>query len=77
MSTRRKINKILNEKGLSAEVEYDGKGASMDECGWWTVKFDKDSTDFVNNSVDYGFCGVIEFCEIDCGLLELSELPCR
>ena len=40
MSTRRKINKILKEKGLAADVEYDGSGASRDEYGWWTVTLD-------------------------------------
>lgn len=47
MSTRRKINKILKGKGLSAEVSYDGTGASRDEYGWWTVTFNPESADFI------------------------------
>ncbi|EQB4724774.1 hypothetical protein [Enterobacter hormaechei] len=76
MSTRRKINKILKEKGLTADVEYDGSGASRDEHGWWTVTFDPESADFVRlNLNETEFTGSIEFCELEDGFQQLSELP--
>ena len=76
MSTRRKINKILKAKGLSADVEYDGTGASRDEYGWWTVTFDPESADFIRMKLNEPeFSGAIEFCEIDDGLEQLSEMP--
>ena len=76
MSTRRKINKILKGKGLSAGVEYDGAGASRDEYGWWTVTFAPESVDFIRMELNEPeFTGVVEFCEIDDGLEQLSELP--
>lgn len=76
MSTRRKINKILKEKCLSADVAYDGTGASRDEYGWWTVTFDPVSADFIRMKLsEPEFSGVIEFCEIDDGLEQLSEMP--
>ena len=78
MSTRRKIEKILKHKGLVADVEYDGKGASRDEYGWWTVTFDPASADFIRLKLNEPeMTGVIEFCEIDDGLEQLSELPER
>lgn len=76
MSTRRKINKILKEKGLVAEVQYDGSGASRDEYGWWTVNFDTATADFIRQKLNEPeFTGVIEFCEIEDGLEQLSEMP--
>lgn len=76
MSTRRKINKILKEKRLSADVVYDGSGASRDEYGWWTVTLDNESADFVRSKLNEPeFTGVIEFCEIENGVEQLSELP--
>ena len=76
MSTRRKINKILKEKGLSACVEYDGSGASTDEYGWWPVTFDTETTDFIRNKLNEPeFTGSIEFCEIEEGIIQLSEMP--
>ncbi|MEG6249527.1 hypothetical protein UXO05_02800 [Enterobacter ludwigii] len=76
MSTRRKINKILKEKGLVADVEYDGSGASRDEYGWWTVTLDQASADFVRMKLNEPeFTGSIEFCEIEEGFQHLSELP--
>lgn len=76
MSTRRKINKILKEKRLSADVEYDGAGAGRDEYGWWAVTFDPASADFIRLKLNEPeFTGVIEFCEIDDGLEQLSEMP--
>lgn len=76
MSTRRKINKILKEKGLAADVQYDGTGASRDEYGWWTVTFDPTSSDIIRLKLNEPeFTGVIEFCEIEEGLQQLSELP--
>lgn len=76
MSTRRKINKILKGKGLSAEVSYDGTGASRDEYGWWTVTFNPESADFIRLKLNEPeFTGVIEFCEIEDGLEQLSEMP--
>jgi len=76
MSTRRKINKILKEKGLSAEVQYDGSGASRDEYGWWTVTLDPACTDFIRLKLNEPeFTGSIEFCEVEDGLEQLSELP--
>ncbi|MEG7606704.1 hypothetical protein [Citrobacter braakii] len=76
MSTRRKINKILKGKCLVADVEYDGSGASMDEYGWWTVTLDQESADFVRLKLNEPeFTGVIEFCEIEEGIQQLSELP--
>lgn len=78
MSTRRKINKILKEKGLVAEAEYDGKGASRDEFGWWTVTFDESSSDFICAKLDEPkSIYVIEFCEIEDGIEQLTELPLR
>lgn len=76
MSTRRKINEILKEKGLAADVEYDGSGASRDEYGWWTVTFEPASADFIRlNLNEPEFTGSIEFCELEDGLELLSELP--
>lgn len=76
MSTRRKINKILKEKGLVAEVEYDGSGASRDEYGWWTVTFDTATAGFIRLKLNEPeFTGSIEFCEIEEGLEQLSEMP--
>ncbi len=76
MSTRRKINKILKEKCLSADVAYDGSGASRDECSWWTVTFNPESADFIRLKLNEPeFSGVIEFCEIEDGLEQLSEMP--
>lgn len=76
MSTRRKINKILKEKGLVAEVQYDGSGASRDEYGWWAVTFDTATADFIRQKLNEPeFTGVIEFCEIEEGLEQLSEMP--
>lgn len=76
MSARRKINKTLKEKGLSADVEYDGSGASRDEYGWWTVTLDPASADFVRLKLNEPeFTGSIEFCELEEGLQQLSELP--
>ncbi|OYL90017.1 hypothetical protein CI759_16910 [Shigella sonnei] len=50
MSTRRKINKTLKGKGLSA--------------------------DFIRLKLNEPeFTGVIEFCEIEDGLEQLSEMP--
>ena len=78
MSTRRKINKILKGKGLVAEVQYDGSGTSCHEYGWWTVTFDSDSADFIRKKLNEPeFTGVIEFCEIEDGLEQLSEMPNR
>lgn len=76
MSTRRKINKILKEKGLAADVEYDGIGASRDEYGWWTVTFEPASADFIRLKLNEPeFTGSIEFCELEDGFEQLSELP--
>lgn len=76
MSTRRKINKILKDKGLTADVEFDGSGASRDEYGWWTVALHPASADFVRLKLNEPeFTGSIEFCELDEGLQQLSELP--
>lgn len=76
MSTRRKINKILKWKGLSSGVSYDGTGASRDEYGWWTVTFNPESADFIRLKLNEPeFTGVIEFCEIEDGLEQLSEMP--
>lgn len=78
MSTRRKINKILKEKGLTADVEYDGSGVSRDEYGWWTVTLDQLSADFVRLKLDEPeFTGSIEFCELEEGFQQLSELPAK
>lgn len=78
MSTRRKINKILKGKGLVAEVEYDGSGASRDEYGWWTVSFDTATADFIRKKLNEPeFTGAIEFCEIEEGMMQLNEMPCR
>lgn len=78
MSTRRQINKILKEKRLIADVEYDGKGASRDDYGWWTVTFDQSSSEFIRLTLNEPeFTGAIEFCEVDDGLQELAELPAR
>lgn len=78
MSTRRKINKTLKEKGLVADVQYDGSGASQDEYGWWTVSLDNESAEFVRAKLNEPeFTGAIEFCEIEDGLEQLSELPSR
>ena len=69
MSTRRNINKILKWKCLVADVEYDG-------YGWWTVTLDQASAEFVRLKLNEPeFTGVIEFCEIEEGLQQLSELP--
>lgn len=76
MSTRRKINKILKEKNITADIEYDGSGASRDEYGWWTVTINKDCIEEVKTKLgEPEFTGVIEFCEIDDGLEQLQELP--
>lgn len=76
MSTRRKINKILKEKNLIADVQYDGAGASRDEYGWWTVILDPTSAEIVRSKMNESeFTGVIEFCEIEDGLEQLNELP--
>lgn len=76
MSTRRKINKILKEKALVAQVEYDGSGASRGEYGWWTVTFDTATADFIRQKLNEPeFTGAIEFCEIEEGLEQLSEMP--
>lgn len=76
MSTRRKIEKILKEKGLKAEVQYDGKGVSRDEYGWWTVILSQESANCVRAKLNEPeFTGTIEFCDIDDGLEQLSELP--
>lgn len=76
MSTRRKINKILKEKGLTANVEYDGNGAGRDEYGWWTVTFEPVSADFIRLKLNEPeFTGSIEFCELEDGFEQLSELP--
>lgn len=76
MSTRRKINKILKNKCLVAEVQYDGRGASRDDYGWWTITLDKTSADFIRLKLsEPEFTGVIEFCEIEEGLEQLSEMP--
>lgn len=72
MSTRRKINKILKEKGLTANLEYDGSGASADEYGWWTITFDKESADFLASQ---DWPGTIEISDLEAGFEELSELP--
>ena len=78
MSTHRKINKTLKEKGLVADVEYDGSGASRDEYGWWTVTFEPVSADFIRKKLNEPeFTGAIEFCEIEEGLQQLSELPAK
>ncbi|MBJ6597473.1 hypothetical protein [Enterobacter asburiae] len=76
MSTRRKINKILKERGLVADVKYDGSGASRDEYGWWTVTFEPVSADFIRLELNEPeFTGSIEFCELEDGFEQLSELP--
>lgn len=76
MSTRRKINKILKEKCLTAGVQYDGSGASRDEYGWWTVTFDTETAEFIRLKLNEPeFTGVIEFCEIEDGLEQISEMP--
>lgn len=76
MSTRRKINKILKEKGLTANVEYDGSGAGRDEYGWWTVTFEPASADFIRLKLNEPeFTGSIEFCELEDGFEQLLELP--
>lgn len=78
MSTRRKINKILKEKGLVAEVKYDGSGASINESGWWTVTFDDKSTAFIREKLgEPEFTGAIEFCEFEDGIEQLSEMPVK
>lgn len=74
MSTRRKINKILKDKGLVADVVYDGSGASADEYGWWTITFDKESADFIAKNE---WPDVIEISDLEAGFQELSELPSR
>lgn len=76
MSTRRKIEKILKSKRLVADVQYDGKGASRDEYGWWTVTLSDDSANFIRNKMNESdFTGTIQFCEIEDGLEQLNELP--
>lgn len=72
MSTRRKINKILKEKGLTANLEYDGSGASADDYGWWTITFDKESARFLASQ---DCSSIIEISDLDAGFEELSELP--
>lgn len=72
MSTRRKINKILKDKGLVAEVVYDGSGASADDYGWWTITFDQESADFLTSQ---DWPSIIEISDLDAGFEELSELP--
>lgn len=72
MSTRRKINKILKEKCLTANLEYDGRGASADEYGWWTITFDRESADFLTSQ---DWPSIIEISDLDAGFEELSELP--
>lgn len=76
MSTRRMINKTLKEKGLVAEVQYDGSGSSRDEYGWWDATFDYEFADFIRKRLNEPeFTGAIEFCEIEEGLEQLSEMP--
>lgn len=72
MSTRRKINKILKEKGLTANIEYDGSGSSADVYGWWTITFDQESADFLTS---HDWPSIIEISDLDAGFEELSELP--
>lgn len=75
MSTRRKIERILKSKNLRAEVTYDGSGRTLDEWGWWTLKFDEDSKSRLCES-NPGFQGVFEFTDPEDGLENLESLVC-
>ncbi len=76
MSTRRKINKILKEKGLTANVQFDGGGVGSDSSGWWMVTFDDYSSALIRSKMgEPTFSGSIEFCDIEDGLEQLSEMP--
>ena len=75
MSTRRDISRILKQKGINAEnIQYDRAGP--EEYGWWTVTLspvDASACRVALNEPD--FTGSIEFCEIEDGMEQLSELP--
>ncbi|AFQ22509.1 hypothetical protein HOU72_gp20 [Pectobacterium phage Khlen] len=74
MSTRRRISRILKEKGLSATLVYDGSGVSADDYGWWTITFDQETAKFLTSQ---DWSGVIEISDLDAGFEELAELPTR
>ena len=75
MSTRRQIEKKLRSKSITAEsITYEGFGP--DEYGWWTITLSEKSKHDCQrllNEPEFGGC--IEFCELDEGFQQLSELP--
>lgn len=76
MNTRRAINKVLKDKNLNAQLQYDRAGP--EDYSWWTVTFDLDSAEFIRKALfEPEFTGVIEFCDLEDGLMELNEMPER
>lgn len=75
MSTRRKIEKLLKDRGITADsIEFERSGP--DDWSWWTITLSKASTNHCRIKLsEPEFTGVIEFCDIDDGMLQLSELP--
>lgn len=65
MSTKRKINKILKVKDLTANLKSD-------DCGCRTIIFDQESTDLL---ISQDWPSIIEISNLGAGLEELLELP--
>ncbi len=75
MNTRRKIEQILKDKGITAEsIVYDRAGP--DDWSWWTVSLKpKDAEACREKLNEPEMSRAIEFCDIEEGLALLSELP--
>lgn len=75
MNTRREIEKVLRSKSITAEsICYEGAGP--DEYGWWTITLsEKSKRDCQRLLNEPEFGRHIEFCELDEGFQQLSELP--
>lgn len=75
MNTRRKIEKALKEKGITAEsITYDRAGP--EDFGWWTVFLSPEDAEACRKKLNESeLSRAIEFCDLEDGFLQLSELP--
>ncbi len=75
MTTRRKIESILKSKGITAEsVTYDRAGP--EDFSWWTVLLSAQDAEACRKKLNEPeMSRWIEFCDLQDGFLQLSELP--
>lgn len=75
MNTRRKIESILKSKGITAEsIIYDRAGP--EDFSWWTIFLSPECAESCRKRLDEPeMSRAIEFCDLEDGFMQLSELP--